>query len=67
MMSFSVPFRVFCGLIFPEVHRFCGAKFGNFRINQSLLTISANQPSIVLVRAASSVSGKLLCGVAGEF
>jgi hypothetical protein len=51
-MPFSSPFRVFRGLILPEVHRFCGEKFCNFRINQSLLTISANPPSIVLVRAA---------------
>jgi hypothetical protein len=30
----------------------CWSKLGNFRINRSLLTISANQPSIVVVRAA---------------
>jgi len=34
------------------IRRVFVAKSGNFRINQSLLTISANQPSIVLVRAA---------------
>lgn len=49
---FSVPFRVFRGLILPKVHRSYRAEFGNFRINRSLLTIFANQPSIVLVRAA---------------
>ena len=51
-MSFSVPFRVFRGLNLRDAHRSCWAKFGIFRINRSLLTISANQSSIVLVRAA---------------
>ena len=52
MMLFLCPSMCSVVIRFPNSGYSRRPKFGNSRINPSLMTISANQPSIVLVRAA---------------